>query len=228
MFVVQDAQGFHHRVVVVQRFAHAHEHDVERLVVQTKRVCEHPHLPGNLAGGQIANEPHLPGQAERARHGASDLRRDAERHGGGIGNEHRFDLLAVGEPEQELLGAIRGLLAGDDDRRGNAAVVLDGRSQTLGQVGHGRDVGDAALVDPREHLARAKAFLSAGREDGLEFGQVELGQIDRAGGILHAGNHFHDSLILAWVSSRAFAAAGILAGYGRPVLYFDGWLVIPF
>ena len=80
----------------MQRFAHAHQHDIESLTLQIDRVGEHSDLTHDFAGRQIPDKAHLSGQAERARHGATNLRRDAERHRGRIGDEHRFDLTTVG------------------------------------------------------------------------------------------------------------------------------------
>ena len=74
LLVVPDSQRLHRRVVVVQRLAHAHEDDVERLIGEAERVREHAHLAGDLAGSQVPDQSHLAGEAERAAHGASDLR----------------------------------------------------------------------------------------------------------------------------------------------------------
>ena len=49
-------------------------------IEQAGRRREHADLAGDLAGGQVADQPHLAGQAERAAHRAADLRRDAEGH----------------------------------------------------------------------------------------------------------------------------------------------------
>ena len=74
-------------------------------------------LSGNLARSEIADEPHLARQAEPARHRASDLGRDAERHGRRVGDEDRLDAAAVCELEHELPGAVDGRLVADDPRR---------------------------------------------------------------------------------------------------------------
>ena len=47
---------------------------------EVERLGQHPDLADDFAGRQVADEPHLAGQAERAGHRAADLRRDAEGH----------------------------------------------------------------------------------------------------------------------------------------------------
>ena len=76
--VVEQRQRLHGGVVVVQRLAHAHEHDVERRVEQSGGFRQHAHLAGDFAGGQVPHEPHLAREAEGAAHGAAHLRRHAE------------------------------------------------------------------------------------------------------------------------------------------------------
>ena len=86
------------------------------LVAHAERVGEHAHLADDFARRQIADEAHLSREAERARHGAADLRRDAERHRRRVGNEDRLDLTAVGQAQQEFLGAVDRSLACDELR----------------------------------------------------------------------------------------------------------------
>ena len=128
-------------------------------VAQVERVGEHAHLADDFAGREVADQPHLAGQAERAGHRAADLRRDAEGHRRRVGDEHRLDLAAVGEAQQELLGAV-GRSSRDATSAGVVSVnsAASARAQLARQVGHRRDVGDAAAVDPAEDLARAEAL----------------------------------------------------------------------
>ena len=74
MLVSQHPQRFHGLVVVVQRFTHAHQHDIETLAEHAELACEYAHLADDLTGAQIADDPHLACQAKRASHRASDLR----------------------------------------------------------------------------------------------------------------------------------------------------------
>ena len=73
------------------------------------RVREHAHLPGDFAGGEVADEAHLAREAERAAHRAADLRRDAERLRRRVRDVHGFDVAAVGQLEEELRRAVRRL-----------------------------------------------------------------------------------------------------------------------
>jgi hypothetical protein len=50
VLVGQDPQRLHHRVVVVQRLAHAHEDDVEAGLEHVELPDEHADLSGDLAG----------------------------------------------------------------------------------------------------------------------------------------------------------------------------------
>ena len=76
------------------------------LVEQVGRAREQADLGGDLGGAQVADQAHLAGQAEGAAHRAADLRRDAKRLRGRVGNEDRLDLLAVGQVQHELLRAV--------------------------------------------------------------------------------------------------------------------------
>ena len=88
---------------------------------------QHAHLAGDFAGGQVPHQPHLAREAERAGHRAADLRRDAEGHRRRVGNEDRLDLPAVGEREQEFLGAVGRTLARDDGRRRERELIARAR-----------------------------------------------------------------------------------------------------
>ena len=120
----QDPQSLHRFVVVVQRFAHAHEDDVEGLFAQAERIREHAHLPDDFSRRQVSNRPIFPVRQNAQRHRAADLRRKAERVRRRVGNEDRFDLPAVDEMQQKLLGAVDGALAGRDARGGEREARL--------------------------------------------------------------------------------------------------------
>ena len=132
-------------------------------VAQRQRVGQDPDLADDLAGGEVADQAHLAGEAERAGHGAPDLGRDAEGHAGRVGDEHRLDLPAVGEPQQELLGAVDRALAADE--RGVVSVKSAARAarssfdRSVIAVG----IGDAAPVDPGENLAGPEPLVVPAR-----------------------------------------------------------------
>ena len=103
--IVEQRYRLHHRVVVVERLAHAHEHDVgDPLAARCELAREEPRLVEDLAGGQVAAEPGLTGRAERARKRAARLRRDAERRAvAEMLHEHGFDFFAVAQPKEPLV-----------------------------------------------------------------------------------------------------------------------------
>ena len=55
---------------------------ISTMLKRCRRAAElarqHANLSGDFAGGQVAIDPHLAGQAEGAPHRAPDLRREAE------------------------------------------------------------------------------------------------------------------------------------------------------
>ena len=161
----------------MQRLPHAHEDDVEAGLEHVELAHEHAHLAGDLAGGQVADDPHLPGQAEAAFHGAADLRRQAERVGRRVGNEHRLDQLPVLEPHQQLRRAVDRTLLADDFGRDDAKRRGEAGAQIAAEVGHAGEIGDAALVDPLEELARMKTRMAHRLERLLELGEIHLGEI---------------------------------------------------
>ena len=108
------------------------------------RRREDADLTGDFARGQIPDEPHLPGQAEAARHRAPDLRRDAERHRRRVRDEHRLDAPAIRELEGELPRPVRRDLVADDARRVDDELVLKPGAKRLRQVCHPAEIGDAA------------------------------------------------------------------------------------
>ena len=73
-----------------------------------------------------------------------------------------------------------------DRGRGHLELVLEPGPQRPGQVGHLLDVADAAAVNPAIDLAGVERLLAAGRQGGLDLGQIELGQVD-PGGLLDCG-----------------------------------------
>ena len=185
VLVSHDSQRFHRLVVVVQRFAHAHQHDVESPASHCGSVDEHAHLADDFSGGEIARQPHLAGQAEGACHGAADLRGDAEGHRRRIRDEHRFDVPSVREAKQEFLSAIRRLLALDELGRRDPEVAGKHLAQVERQVAHRRDIGDAAPVNPPENLPRAVRLDAPRRKRRFERRTVELSHV-----VLHGlGRH---------------------------------------
>ena len=63
--IEQNAQRRHHRVVIQQRLALAHQHDIRLRLERGAIVFErHEHLPDDFARGEIANQAQRGRQAE--------------------------------------------------------------------------------------------------------------------------------------------------------------------
>src|SRR5262245_62296781 len=106
MLISENPERLHRLVVVVQRFAHSHQHDVEASIPHRERIGEDPYLAHNLSRRQISDESHLSRQAELARHRTANLSRNTEGHGRRVWNEHRLYVLPVREAEEKLLCAV--------------------------------------------------------------------------------------------------------------------------
>ena len=162
--------------------------------------AEHAHLADDLAGGEIANQAHLPGQAEIAPHGAPDLGGHAEGIRRGLGNEHRLDAPVVTEFQQKLLRPVGRSVPLDDAGRPHRAGTAQFGAKRLRQVRHGGEVLHAALVDPAVDLPRVEALCAEVRQRLLKLGEIEAGCVDRRrrgavglhgewGGVWPAGSH---------------------------------------
>jgi hypothetical protein len=187
--VRQDADGAQRRVIVVQRLAHAHEHNVEGLAGQAGVLRQDSGLPGDFGGRQVAQQPHLARQAERAAHRAAHLGRDAERLGRRIRDEHGFNLLPIVKPEEELGRPVGGDLAQVERGRGDPERGRQPLPQWLTEVGHVREIRDAARPNPVEDLTAAKAGLAEIRENLLESRQIGVGQVEQACRRVGGGRH---------------------------------------
>ena len=111
-------QGGHHRGKIGQRFAHAHHHDVADPGRRGQKVLELQHFFEDFATGEIAHHTVKAAGAEGTAHGATDLGTDTD----GVmlavvAQQHALDLLAIGQFQQQLFGAVVGL-AVDGDARG--------------------------------------------------------------------------------------------------------------
>ena len=96
-FVGQAVNGGEGVVVIVQRLAHAHHHNVGDVLLGLGQfVSKIKHLGHDFADGEVAEEAHLPGGAKDAAHGAARLRADTQRAPLVVAHEHRLDVLAVG------------------------------------------------------------------------------------------------------------------------------------
>ena len=91
--IEQDPHRGHRRVVIEQRFALAHQHDIGlRRKLLAIFLQRDQHLPDDFARREIADQAQLRGQAKMAIHGAARLRRNANRLAAFPGHEDGFDL----------------------------------------------------------------------------------------------------------------------------------------
>ena len=193
VLVGQDPQRLHRVVVVVQRLAHAHQHDIEALIEEAELADEHTDLADDFTGGQVAVDAHLAGQAEGAAHCAADLCGQAERDAVRFAWIGRAGLIPG--CRRSRCACRRRAGAGiwwcrprivrwrttDGVRRSKCPA--SGRAELAAQIAHQRHVGDAAVVDPLEDLPAVKAGLAEVRERlfqlvELRAGDVQSGVVD--------------------------------------------------
>lgn len=113
------ADGREHRVVVVQRLAHAHEHHVadRRHAVRERELLE------DLAAAQVGDDAHGARGAERAPHLAADLRRHAQRVAALVAHDHGLDRVPVLQAQQHLDRAVARVLLRRERRREDGKVL---------------------------------------------------------------------------------------------------------
>ena len=145
VLVGQHPQRLHRGVVVVQRLAHAHQHDVERRPARPVSCASTRTWPAISPAVRWRARPILPVRQNAQRHRAADLRRHAERLRGRVGNVDGLDVPAVGEAQQELRRAVRRRLARRDAGRRRSATPSASRARSARPRSViAREVGDAA------------------------------------------------------------------------------------
>eukprot|EP00964_Phaeocystis_antarctica_P153577 scaffold121908_cov54-Phaeocystis_antarctica.AAC.1 len=143
--LAQPLQRTHQRIVVVERLAHTHEHDVAHAPVDAERGC-HPlhmqHLLEDLTGAEVILEAHRACGAEGAAHLAPHLRRDTHgdpplrARGRCVHDRNRLDLLAAREADDELEALVGARRAGLGHRGGgHRAALLEQRRAGFGHAG---------------------------------------------------------------------------------------------
>ena len=128
--VVEQAAGAQRLVVVVERLAHAHEDDVGHAAsaVVAQHAGEVQDLVDDLLGASgPRRSPSLPGGAERAAHGAADLRGDADR---GAAPATSMSTASTGWPSAVANSVLRAVPLG---AARVSTSVSDTRRQPLGQ-----------------------------------------------------------------------------------------------
>ncbi len=170
-------------LVIVERLAHPHEHDVGDHAAVTRRrpladgIARQHELADDLAGLEVAHELLRAGMAELAGERAADLRGDAQGAAVLLRNVHGLDEIAVGEPQEPLARAVRGLLVAHGHGTGEREVPLERLAQPARERGHRGEVGRAAVIDPVPELAGAEALEAEDGELLLELRAAEPDQV---------------------------------------------------
>jgi hypothetical protein len=134
--MAEDGHRAVHVVEVVERLAHAHEDEVDRLAAARPEIAHQGQdLTHDLAGREVAHDAHGAGGAESTAQGAAHLARNAvgdavirlvPRHVDGL------DAIAVRETEHQLRGAVvRGMALEDHGQRLVRVLVEPGADRPL-------------------------------------------------------------------------------------------------
>ena len=146
-------------VQIVERFTHAHEHDIGQAPVFhtarpfLNRVAGNNDLAHNFLGGQIAHQLLRAGMTEGAIQRAADLARDAQ----SAGFAHIWDEDALAfdtrlEPHQPFLSAVdRDLMVGEVWPV-QMIVFRQLLSQVLRDIGHRHEILAAHMMGPAADL----------------------------------------------------------------------------
>ena len=165
---MQKAQNL---LVVVQRLADAHEHNVGDPLPNVP--LGGVHLGRDFARHQVAHPARLGGGAEPAAHAAAHLGRHAHRVAIVVAHHHRFDAVAVRQLEQILHCTVLGLLTTADLRRRDEPVLLQLGQQGLGLVGHLGKGRHLLLVQPMKNLLGPKGRLAHFANHAAQFFQAQ-------------------------------------------------------
>ncbi len=173
--------------VVVQRLAHAHQHDgrqqPRRLAFRrrplTVGIPGGHELADDLRRAEVAHQRLGTGMAKPAGQGAADLRRNTDRAAilDRIGDIDGLGFLPVAEAEQPLAGLVdRGL----HHRRvwpADHEPLRQPGLQRLGDGGHAAKISHALVVDPVPQLLDAERRLADRRHLGAQFRPVHADQV---------------------------------------------------
>ena len=184
-------------VVIVERLAHAHQHDIghqpaairhdragrgRRVRQVAEPLARRQDLADDLVGQEVAHQALGAGVAEGAGQGAADLAGDAQRAAAFLGNVDGLDLdrppgAAGRKAEQPFAGAVDRDLLVDHFRPGDRIGLVQRLAQGAGDIRHLREIGDAAHIEPVPQLRDAHADLLVRHADGgqrlAEGGAVE-------------------------------------------------------
>ncbi len=172
-------QSLLHGIEIVERFTHAHHHDVADLAAFgrhdganrnvavreiAKPVAAKQKLGEDFLGRQVADETLRAGVTEGTGQRAADLTGNAERAAALFRNVDGLDLDRTArtprrKAQQPLAGAVVGDLLLDDIRTRDGEMLLQHLAHVLGDIRHVIEVGDAAHINPVPQLADAHLDL---------------------------------------------------------------------
>src|SRR5262245_51440337 len=118
-------------------------------------MAQPQHLLEDLTCGEIARHAIEPTGAKDAAHATTDLRADANSSAIALTDQHTFDLLPVGERQQQLLSTIGSLPVRFDRGCPKAEVTCQPVSQGRGQVRHPGKACDPLVKKPAAYLRGA-------------------------------------------------------------------------
>ena len=137
--------GCPHRVIVGERLAHAHEHDVHGSAADgsARRAAgagrwllqRAQHLLDDFPDAQIPVESHLARCAETARHGTASLAADAQRGPIAVAHEHGLHQVSITQRPQVFAGLAAIRCLGTHQLQRWWQQLADGLTQALGNVG---------------------------------------------------------------------------------------------
>mmetsp|Transcript_21677 Transcript_21677/g.84466 ORF Transcript_21677/g.84466 Transcript_21677/m.84466 type:complete len:526 (+) Transcript_21677:1337-2914(+) len=184
MVVQHGLEGRHELVVVLQRLAHAHHHDVRDhpfvgVLALAQGMLGEPQLGHDFGGRQVAAEALVAGRAEAAAHRTAGLAGHAQRAAVVFGDEYGFDRIARADIEQPLDRAVGRDMLGDDIQRADDGTAGELLAQRLGEVGHLFEVRRALLVDPAKQLGRTELLFAQLLAVGGQAWQIKTEQVDR-------------------------------------------------
>jgi hypothetical protein len=155
--IVEDSKRLHHVVVVVKRFTHAHQHDVEVVLEAGAGDIVPPHehhLADDFRRREVPGEPELPGETESAGKRAPDLGGHADRVPVSVGDVHGFRYLAVAEGDEVTPCSVGRIERPVDAGKRGIQPDREVGTHRLRQVRDLADVGDFVPVDGFEKLRR--------------------------------------------------------------------------
>ena len=160
-------QEFQHIVVVVERLARAHQHDIRNLFAAV--FLHEQNLVQNFTGREVSLFSVQAGGAEFAAHAAADLRGNADRNAVLVVHEDGLHTVAVPQPPEVLYCTVYlAYLLACDLGHGQDKVLRKPCAQVFREVAHLIEGGNA-LVQPLEDLTGAERLLAHLLQGGFQF-----------------------------------------------------------